>query len=71
MAAELMTPRQVADECPRNYYSVRDALSRGLLKGAQSHAGAKWFIERTDFEDWKARGFPIDDPQKRRLRRLA
>lgn len=70
-ATVLMTPRQVATESGRNYYSVRDALRRGLLKGTQSHAGARWQVQRPDFEDWMARGRPIDDPARRDLRRSA
>lgn len=67
-----MTVQQVADGSGRNPYSVREALRRQLLKGAQAHAGAKWLIQSEAFQDWVERGAPIDHPPaRRRLRRSA
>lgn len=66
-----MTVAEVAAESGRGSWSVREALRRGLLKGAQSHARARWQVCRPDFEDWMRRGRPIDDPARRRLRKSA
>lgn len=71
MTERPMTVNQVAEGSGRNPYSVREALRRDLLKGSQAFAGARWLIQRTDFDNWVQRGAPIDRPAGRRLRRSA